>query len=251
MAARPLHFLAAGVLVTGGSAGLLALPVWGGQLPVSGPWMALLATAVCYGIPLGLGVALACAMARAADQGRALPLRRFIEPATRRLLFRVALLLFALLLQGFVALYLLNEATRPVGSIARIGTDQDLPGQVFGVQDTLLATQFGMCGGLLLVTQVVFAVFVTPLQLFRELPLAEAWRLSFRAVQLNPWIPPTLGLPGLMMILVAPTETYAVLVQVLALPLPPLLGALFYVAWKDVFESRHRTARSREVLGAR
>jgi len=251
MAAEPLHFLAAGVLVTGVSAGLLALPVWGGQLPISGPWMALLATALCYGLPLGLGICLACAMARAVDQGRPIQLRRFAEPATLRLLFRSALFLFALLLQGFVTLYLLTELTRPVGSLSEIGPGQAPPGQSFGVHGTLLATQFGMCGGLLLVTQVVFAFFVTPLQLFRELPLAEAWTLSFRAVQLNPWIPPTLGLPGLMMILIAPSETYSVPLQILALPLPPLLGVLVYVAWKDVFESRRRASRRSEALGAR
>ncbi len=251
MAARPLHFLAAAVLVTGGSAGLLALPIWGGVLPVSGPWTALLATAVCYGLPLGLGVALACGMARAADDGRPMPLRRFAQADTLRLLFRAALFLFAMLLQGFVTLYLLDELTRPVGSLSEIGPGGSPSGDFFGVHDTLLGTQFSMCGGLLLVTQVVFAIFVTPLQLFRELTVSEAWGLSFRAMQLNPWLPPTLGLPGLMMILVSSADAFSVVVQVAALPLPPLLGALIYVAWKDVFEVRRPASRSSEVVGAR
>lgn len=252
MAARPLHFIAAAVLVTGGSAGLLALPIWGGLLPVSGPWMALLATTVCYGLPLGLGVALACGMARAADDRRPMPLRRFAEPDTLRLLFRAALFLFAMLLQGFITLYLLDELTRPVGSLSNIGPGQSPGGGgFFGVHDTLLGTQFSMCGGLLLVTQVVFAIFVTPLQLFRELTVAEAWRLSFRAMQLNPWLPPTLGLPGLMMILVASADAFKVVVQVAALPLPPLLGALIYVAWKDVFEVRRPASRGSEAIGTR
>ena len=118
--------------------------------------------------------------------------------------------------------------------MARI--DGSLPDPNFGVADSILATELGMAGALLLVFQFLFASFVMPQHLFRERPLWIAWRQSFLAMQLNPWLGPVLGLVGLLLLVIFSVSALGPLAQVLALPLPAYLGALMYVAWREVFE---------------
>jgi hypothetical protein len=96
------------------------------------------------------------------------------------------------------------------------------------------AQRLGQCA--LLVLQVLLAWFAVPLQLFRELPISVCWRRSILAMQLNPWLLPTLGLVGLALLVLPFFDLLAIPAQLLALPLPVYVGALLYVAWNDVFQ---------------
>ncbi len=234
---QPGHFILPALLPPVGSAALLWLPIWEVTLPIPGPWVALLSAGICYGIPLCLGVAFACAMARAVDREMELKLTRMLSPASVNLMGKAGMYMFALLIQGYLALYIVEDLATPSASVAGETSGRDSSGPLFGIANTILATQFGMAGGLLLITQVLFAFFTVPIFLFREVPLYDAWRLSFRAIQINPWIPLLLGLPGLVVMLASTADALSVPAQLLALPLPPLLGALLFVAWRDVFES--------------
>ncbi len=232
---RPGLFVVAALLPPMGTVLLLALPIWRLTVPIPGPWIGLLATAICYGIPLGLGISVACAAARAADRDTEQPWRHLANRASTRPIVRTALYLFALLLQGYLALYIVQNLLAPVGLLAGDGARRFFDTAYFGVADTILATQLGMTGGLLLVTQVLFALFTVPLHLFREVPLYHAWRLSFRATWLNPWLPVALGVPALLVMLLSGSAALSAAAQVLALPLPAFLGAFFYVAWREIF----------------
>lgn len=232
---QPKRFIVPALLPPVGSATLLWLPVWEVTLPIPGPWVALVSAGICYGIPLCLGVTLACAVARAADRELEISPAKILNPASLGLMGKASMFLFALLIQGYLALFIVENLTTPRASGAAGFSGGVDAGPLFGISDTILATQFGMTGGLLLITQVLFAFFAVPLFLFREVPLYDAWRLSFRAIQLNPWIPLLLGLPGLAMMLASNAEVLSVPLQVLALPLPPLLGGLLFIAWRDLY----------------
>jgi hypothetical protein len=231
---HPLWFVAAALLAPAGTALLLTLPIWN-YLPLGG-WLAMIATVSCYGLPLGLSVSLACGFARAVNRQRPPPLRQLLHPAVLRLLLRVAVFTLVLLLQGYLALYLVHGQVDPAAIMASLNGHPAVAGAQLGVVGTLLGTQLNTLGSLLLVMQFLFAVFIIPLHLFRELPLMLCWRLSFLGLQRNPWLLPGLGLPGLALLLLAQVEWLSVLVQVLALPLPAWLGAWLYVAWVEVFQ---------------
>jgi hypothetical protein len=233
---RPVLFVAAALLAPLGSALLLTLPVWNTALPLLSDGFAVVSTVLCYGLPLAFAISLACGFARAVNRQNPLPLRQLLIPTVFRVLLRSSLFLVALLLQAYLAGYLVRNLVSPESLMATAGGKAAVADPFFGVADTLLGTQLGMIGGLLLVLQLLFAGFVTPLHLFRELPLYTCWRLSFLAIQLNPWLLPALGLPGLVFILLCQFPIFSVLTQVLALPLPAYLGALLYVAWMDVFQ---------------
>lgn len=231
---RPWLFLLAALLAPAGSALLLALPVWELSLPAGGGWLPVVATVICYGLPLGCSVCVSAGLARALSRDKPPPLRHLLVPTALKVLGRTTLFLFALLLQGYLALYLVRDLVRPAALLADMGNPP--PFAPFGVADTLLGTQLLMAGALVLVLQVLFACFVPPLHLFKELQFHAAWRQSFRAFQLNPWLGPVLGLAGLGLILLASVPALEVPAQVLALPLPAYLGALLFVAWNDIFQ---------------
>jgi hypothetical protein len=233
---RPVLFAVTALLAPLGSALLLTLPVWGDLFLLLGGWFAVVSTVFCYGLPLTLAVNLACGFARAVKRQTPLPWRQLLIPAVFRVLLRSSLFLLALLLQGYLASYLVYKLVSPASIMANMEGTIAAADPFFGVTDTLLGTQLGMIGGLLLVLQFLFACFVTPLHLFREIPLHICWRLSFLAIQLNPWLLPALGLSGLLLILLCQLQALDVPAQVLALPLPAYLGALLYVAWMDVFQ---------------
>ena len=233
---QPRRFILAALLPPVGSALLLWLPIWEVTLPIPGPWVSLVSAGICYGIPLCLGVTLACAVARAVDREMEVGLARVLNPGALALMGKAGMFLFALLIQGYIALYIIEELAKPTASAATEFAGIGDSGPFFGISDTILATQFGMTGGLLLITQVLFAFFAVPIFLFREVPLYDAWRLSFRAIQINPWIPILLGFPALIIMLVSSADAFSIPAQILALPLPPLLGALLFIAWRDVFE---------------
>lgn len=236
MLSRPRLFIAAALLAPAGSAFLLALPWWEITLPTSSQWLTVIATVVCYGLPMNLTISLACGFARAANREQPPSLKQLLIPGILGVLFRSSLFLLALLLQGYLAMYLIQDLLKPTAMLAAMEGETLSPGFSFAVTDTLLGTQLNMLGGLLLILQILFACFVTPLYLFRELPLFVCWRLSFLAIQLNPWLWPALGLPGLLLILMASFETFAIPAQILALPLPAYFGALLFVAWLEIFQ---------------
>jgi hypothetical protein len=233
---RPGLFIAAALLAPAGSALLLMLPVWDLIPPVAGGWLTVIATVSCYGLPLNLAICLACGFARAAKRQRPSPLRQLLVPSILKVLLKSSLLLFVFLLQGYLAMYLIQDLLNPAIMLGTTAEKPPAPSFSFAVADTLLGTQLGMLGGLLLVLQVLFAGFIAPLYLFREFPLHRCWRLSFLAIQLNPWLWPALGLLGLALVVFSSIEILAIPAQILALPLPAYLGALLYVAWVEVFQ---------------
>lgn len=236
MLERPLHFLLAALLAPTGTAVLLSWPLWDTLVPVGVDWLNVLTTVLCYGFPLTLAVSLACGFARATKRGHALGLRRLMATTTIRVLLRTAGFALVLLLQGYLLVYLIYDNVYPSVLLAAGKTTAWQADLSFGAADTLLGTQLGMVGGLVLVLQFLFAVFVIPLHLFREIPLSECWRLSFFAIQLNLWLLPVLGLVGLVLVFVAYSGYFSIVAQILAFPLPAYLGALLYVAWLQVFQ---------------
>lgn len=234
MRRRPGLFVSVALFAPAGSALLLALPIWQWWLPLTGGWAVLLATLFCYGLPLSVTVTLACGLARAANRKRFPAPSQLFNGTALKVLFRSSLFLFVLLLQGYLATYLLRDQLLP--SIDSVALAEGLPPLTFGVVDTVLGTQLSVLGGMLLVLQALLAGFVIPLQLFRELPLAICWRRSALAMQLNIWLLPTLGLIGLALLATPFFSFFSIVAQVLALPLPVYWGALLYVAWNDVFQ---------------
>lgn len=232
---RPWLFVAVSLFAPAGSALLLALPVWEWWLPPTSGWATLIATVACYGLPLSLTVTLACGLARAANRKRFPAPKQLFNTTALRALLRTSLFLFALLLQGYLAAYLLRNQLVPADLTAVTGGSPS-PSFSFGVTGTVLGTQLSVLGGALLAIQAMLACFVIPLQLFRELPMAVCWRRSALAMQLNPWLFPALGLTGLVLLALPFFDLFAIPSQVLALPLPVYLGALLYVAWNDVFQ---------------
>lgn len=234
---RPWLFVAVALFAPGGSALLLALPIWEWWLPPLGGWVTLVATILCYGLPLSLTVTLACGVARATSRKRAPASKLLFNRTAIKALFRTSLFLFLLLLQGYLVAYWVQDQLLPVDiSVLEGGAP---PPQVvtFGVANTLLSTQLSVLGSMVMILQILLAVFVVPLQLFRELPLSVCWRRSALAMQLNPWLFLALGLAGLALIALPFFGPFSILTQVLALPLPVYWGALLYVAWSDVFQS--------------
>ncbi len=238
VAKRPWPFVLVAMLGPALTALMLRLPLWDTPVPGLGHWLALLGTVTCYGLPLTVSTTLACALARAVDHDRAPRVADLLRKDVLRLLLRSALFLFALLLQAFIALALILALVQaPSGgrSAASIWSGPD-PG--FGLSGTILGTELGMGGGLLLVMQLLVAFFVVPLHLFREIPLYVAWRVSFHALQKNPWLGPGVGLIGVALMILSQVEVLAYLVQVLALPFPAVCGCLIYVGWREVFDKR-------------
>lgn len=233
---RPGLFVAVALFAPAGVALLLALPVWDWWLPPTSGWATLLATLFCYGLPLSLTVTLACGLARAANRKKLPAARQLFNRTAFKALVKTSLFLFMLLLQGYLAAYWVQDQLLPI-DLAAVGQNSLPPPPVnFGVASTVLGTQLSVLGSALLVLQVLLAWFVIPLHLFRELPLSVCWRRSMLAMQLNPWLFPTLGLAGLALVALPFFELFATPAQVLALPLPVYLGALLYVAWNDVFQ---------------
>lgn len=229
---HPWLFVTVALFDPAGTALLLALPIWEWWLSPGDGWTSLLATVFCYGLPLSLTVTLACGLARAANRKRFPAPGQLLNRTALKALLRTSLFLFALLLQGYLTVYLL--CNQLLGDIAVVAASTPLP--AFGVTDTVLGTQLSVLGGLLLVLQVLFATFTAPLQLFRELPLAVCWRRSALAMQLNPWLFPVQGLTGLTLLSLPFFDLFSIPAQVLALPLPVYWGALLYVAWNDIFQ---------------
>lgn len=238
MMGRPMLFLIAAMLAPLSTMVLLRLPFWDVPIPGIGPWMAIIGTAISYGLPLTLATALSCAIARAVDREKPPRVRDLMHKDALTILVRPTLFLFALLLQGFLALSLVDGVINPATVAGQIDDLGAGPNPRFGLATTLLGTQLGFSGGLLLVMQLLVAFFIVPLHLFRELPLNVSWRLSFKALQLNPWLGPSLGLPGMVLMLIYQVEFLAYPVQVLALPLPAFYGSVLYVAWREVFQNR-------------
>lgn len=232
---RPGLFVAIALFAPSGSALLLALPVWEWWLPLNG-WVTLIATVFCYGLPLSLTVTLACGIARAANRKQAPSPNQLFNSTAFKALTRTSLFLFALLLQGYLVVYWVQDQLLPTDLAAAGDSTPSPPSATFGVAGTLLGTQFSVLGSLLLVLQVLLASFVVPLQLFRELPLSVCWGRSVLAMQLNPWLFPILGLSGFTLVILPFFDLFAIPAQVLALPLPVYLGILLYVAWNDVFQ---------------
>lgn len=235
MLQRPLLFLLAALLTPAGTAALLSWPLWDLVVPVAVGWLSVVTTVLCYGFPLTLSVSLACGFARATNRGHPLVLRRLMAITTFKVLLRSAGFALLLLVQGYLILYLVYDSVYP----SMVGAENIYLWQAdvsFGVADTLLGTQLGMVGGFLLVLQFLFACFVIPLHLFREIPLHECWRLSFLAIQLNLWLLPAVGLLGLLLVLLAYSGYFSIVAQILAFPLPAYLGALLYVAWLEIFQ---------------
>jgi hypothetical protein len=233
---RPGLFVAVALFAPAGSAVLLVLPVWQWWLPPASGWAALLATVFCYGLPLSLTVTLACGLARAANRKKLPAARQLFNGTALKALARTALFLFTLLLQGYLVVYWVQDQLLPADLAAVANGSPPPPLVTFGVASTVLGTQLSVLGSVLLVLQVLLAWFAIPLQLFRELPLSVCWRRSALAMQLNPWLFPTLGLAGLALLALPFFDLFSIPAQVLALPLPVYLGALLYVAWNDVFQ---------------
>lgn len=232
---RPGLFVAVALFAPAGSVLLLALPVWEWWLPPLGGWAELLATVFCYGLPLSLTVTLACGLARAANRKKLPAARQLFNGAALKALARTTLFLFVLLLQGYLLAYWVQGHLLPADLVAA-AHGSPLPPVTFGVANTVLGTQLSVLGSALLVLQVLLAWFAVPLQLFRELPISVCWRRSILAMQLNPWLLPTLGLVGLTLLVLPFFDLLAIPAQLLALPLPVYVGALLYVAWNDVFQ---------------
>jgi hypothetical protein len=232
---RPGLFVAVALFAPAGTALLLALPVWEWWLPPASGWAALLATLFCYGLPLSLTVTLACGLARAANRKKLPAARQLFNRTAIKALVKTGLFLFVLLVQGYLLAYWVQDQLLPA-DFAAVARGSAPPPVNFGVAGTVLGTQLSVLGSVLLVLQVLLAWFVIPLHLFRELPLSVCWRRSVLAMQLNPWLVPTVGLAGLALLALPFFELFAIPAQVLALPLPVYLGALLYVAWNDVFQ---------------
>ena len=231
---RPGLFVTVALFAPAGTALLLVLPVWE-WLPPASSWAALLATVFCYGLPLSLTVTLACGLARAANRKKLPAARQLFNGTALKALARTTLFLFVLLLQGYLLAYWVQDQLLPA-DLATVAHGSPPPPMNFGVAGTVLGTQLSVLGSVLLVLQVLLAWFAIPLQLFRELPLSVCWRRSALAMQLNPWLFPTVGLAGLALLALPFFELFSIPAQVLALPLPVYLGALLYVAWNDVFQ---------------
>ncbi|MFO1372700.1 MAG: hypothetical protein U1F42_10010 [Candidatus Competibacteraceae bacterium] len=235
MRRHPWLFITVALFAPAGSAVLLQLWAW--LLPNAGGWMALIAAVFCYGLPLSLTVTLACGLARAANRKQPPAPKQLFNWTAARALGKTSLFLFVLLLQGYLAVYLVQDQLLPtVLDAVATGGSPPPPPVVFGVAGTVLGTQLSVLGGVLLILQVLLAGFTVPLQLFRELPLSVCWRRSALAMQLNPWLFPVLGVIGLVLLVVPFFELFSIPAQVLALPLPAYLGVLLYVAWNDVFQ---------------
>jgi hypothetical protein len=230
---RPWLFVAVALFAPGGSAALLALPGWAWWLPLTGGWTTLLATVLCYGLPLSLTVTLACALGRAANRKRAPAARQLFNWTAIKAIGKASLFLFVLLLQGYLVVYWVQAQMLPGDLDAVAGSALAAP---FGVASTLMGTQLSVLGSVVLVLQVLLALFVIPLQLFRELPLSVCWRRSVLAMQLNPWLFPVLGAIGLALLVLPFFTVFSIPAQVLALPLPVYWGIVLYVAWNDVFQ---------------
>jgi hypothetical protein len=228
---RPALFLLAALVAPLGTSVLLSWP-WDALLPVAAGWLTVSTTVFCYGFPLTFAISLACGFARLTQQRRRFFPQHLIYPTTLRVLLRSALFSFVMLLQGYLILYLLFDNVKGLANAA----DTYAANPSFGLAESVLATQLGMIGGFLLVLQVSFACFVIPLYLFREMPLQQCWRLSFLAVQLNPWLLPALGLLGFPLLVIAYSGFFSMIAQVLAFPLAAYFGALLYVAWLQVFQ---------------
>ena len=233
---RPGLFVAVALFAPAGTALLLALPAWESWLPPASGWIALFATLFCYGLPLSLTVTLACGLARAANRKKLPAARQLFNRTAIKALFKTSLFLFALLLQGYLLVYWVQDQLLPADFATVAQGSLPSPPVNFGVAGTVLGTQLSVLGSILLVLQVLLAWFVIPLHLFRELPLLVCWRRSVLAIQLNPWLLPTLGLTGLALLVLPFFDLFAIPAQVLALPSPVYLGALLYVAWNDVFQ---------------
>ena len=232
---RPGLFVAVALFAPAGVALLLALPVWEWWLPPASGWAALLATLFCYGLPLSLTVTLACGLARAANRKKLPAARQLFNRTALKALVKTGLFLFVLLVQGYLLAYWVQDQLLPA-DLAAVARGSPPPPVNFGVASTVLGTQLSVLGSVLLVLQVLLAWFAIPLHLFRELPLSVCWRRSVLAMQLNPWLLPTVGLAGLALLTLPFLELFAIPAQVLALPLPVYLGVLLYVAWNDVFQ---------------
>lgn len=243
---RPWLFVAVALFAPAGSAALLALPVWEWWLPLTGGWTALIATVFCYGLPLSLTVTLACGLARAANRKRTPAARQLLNRTAIKALAKASLFLFVLLLQGYLVVYWAQAQMLP-GDLGGVAALSPPSATAFGVASTLMGTQLSVLGGMLLVLQVLLAMFVIPLRLFRELPLSVCWRRSVLAIQLNPWLFPVLGLTGLALLALPFFALFSMLAQVLALPLPVYWGVLLYVAWNDVFQGGAEEEEIEEV----
>jgi len=228
---RPGLFIAGALLAPIGSTVLLNLFDLGS---VSSGWFSVVTAATCYGLPVSIVVPLACALARAVNRERVPSTRQLLSASAFRVLGRTALFIFVLLLQAYFTAYLLEDIIRPVTFASSL--DAASGTAPFGVFDSVLGAQLGALGGLLLVFQLLFCTFVVPLHLFSERPFYYCWRLSFLAMQLNPWLWPPLGLAGLLLILLPTISLLDSVAQVLALPLPVYVGALLYIAWLEVFQ---------------
>jgi hypothetical protein len=233
---RPWLFVAVALFAPGGSAALLALPVWAWWLPLAGGWSTLLVTVLCYGLPLSLTVTLACALGRAVNRKRAPAARQLFNWTAIKTIGKASLFLFVLLLQGYLVVYWVQAQMLPGNLDTVAGSAPSAPVAPFGVASTLMGTQLSVLGSVVLVLQVLLAMFVIPLQLFRELPLSVCWRRSVLAMQLNPWLFPVLGAIGLALLALPFFTVFSIPAQVLALPLPVYWGILLYVAWNDVFQ---------------
>ena len=102
-------FIAVALFAPAGTALLLALPVWDWWLPALGAWVTLIATIFCYGLPLSFTVTLACGLARAANRKQAPSARQLFNWTALKALTRTTLLLFLLLLQGYLVVYWVQD----------------------------------------------------------------------------------------------------------------------------------------------
>ena len=228
---RPGLFIATALFAPIGTTVLLNLFELGS--PSSG-WFSVVTAATCYGLPLSIVVPLACALARAVNRELVPTTRQLLSVSAGRVLGRTALFVFALLFQAYYFTgYLLQDIIRPVIFASSLGTAGGSAS--FGMFDSVLGAQLGALGALLLVFQLLFCTFVIPLHLFSERPFYYCWRLSFLAMQLNPWLWPPLGLGGLLLILLPMVPVLKSIAQVLALPLPVYIGSLLYIAWLEIF----------------
>ena len=230
---HPVPFLVSALLAPAGSALLLALPVWE-VLPFSSGWPAAVITAVCYGLPLTAAISVATGVARSVSRGNPPLLAQLWTASVLQVLAKPVLFMFALLSQGYLAIHLLRPLLSPATLMASLGKPHSSPS--FVMVDTILGMQLAMTGGLLLILQLLFACFVTPLYLFQGTSLYNGWQLSFLAMQINPWLGLGLGLFGLLLIALSYCNALSAAAQLLALPLPAYLGALLYVAWLELFQ---------------
>lgn len=232
--AQPGLFIAAALLAPVGSAALLALPAWN-SLPMGEGWLPVAKSVFCYGLPLTIVVTLSTALARSVNR-HVVPQRgQLFARGVLKVLAKASLFLLALLVQGYIAAYLVSDVMGPMALLTTTEEQPRVAGFSFGVTNSILATQLGMLGGLMLVMTLLFVFFVLPLYLFCETPIYPCWRLSSLAMQLNPWLWPALSLIGVTLVLFSSFDIFAVPAQLLALPLPPYLGAVLYIAWLEVF----------------